>query len=297
MAEQGAHLSQLLLQSGRPSIFELVAQEGLNQAIRGALKFFLRVCYNNYPSLFGGAYRWADEIQFLADVVLQSYYLKNHGASFAENFYGLERVTNGGNPLSLKGKIKSLLGLTLPSYILNKIQEYLKGTDNAQTPRKLSFSTVCHVYELLALVNWILYTLGKSSSHTPLLRMLGVKLQHADESSSSSVSLTKIIEMSAFFIQFLEWWFNNQSTQAKSILSLPVPPAPHSKACEKSPKTKSGECPICHQPWKNECALRVSGYVFCYRCIIQYLKENNCCPVTLAPATSNDLIRIFANAT
>lgn len=181
----------------------------------------------------------------------------------------------------------------------------------------MSFSTVSYIYDLLALVNWILYTLGKSSSHTPLLRMLGVKLQHADESSSSSVSLTKIIEMSAFFIQFLEWWFNNQSTQAKSILSLPVPPAPHSKACEKSPKTKSGECPICHQPWKNECALRVSGYeliftskivevtyfhenfsyVFCYRCIIQYLKENNCCPVTLAPATSNDLIRIFANAT
>lgn len=48
MAEQGAHLSQLLLQSSRPSIFELVAQEGLNQAIRGAVKFFLRVIIRTF---------------------------------------------------------------------------------------------------------------------------------------------------------------------------------------------------------------------------------------------------------
>ena len=44
MAERGAHLSQLLFDSNRPSIFELVAQEGLNQALRGTLKFVVRVC-------------------------------------------------------------------------------------------------------------------------------------------------------------------------------------------------------------------------------------------------------------
>ncbi len=43
MAERGAHLSQLLLDTSRPSIFELVAQEGLNQALRGTIKFFFRV--------------------------------------------------------------------------------------------------------------------------------------------------------------------------------------------------------------------------------------------------------------
>ena len=45
MAERGAHLSQLLLDSSRPSIFELVAQEGLNQALRGTIKFVFRVSY------------------------------------------------------------------------------------------------------------------------------------------------------------------------------------------------------------------------------------------------------------
>ena len=46
MAERGAHLSQLLLDSSRPSIFELVAQEGLNQAVKGTIKFLLRVAMN-----------------------------------------------------------------------------------------------------------------------------------------------------------------------------------------------------------------------------------------------------------
>lgn len=51
MAERGAHLSQLLLDSSRPSIFELVAQEGLNQALRGTIKFFFRVgIFLTYPS-------------------------------------------------------------------------------------------------------------------------------------------------------------------------------------------------------------------------------------------------------
>lgn len=54
MAERGAHLSQLLLDSSRPSIFELVAQEGLNQALRGTIKFFFRVAFSllyPYPNL------------------------------------------------------------------------------------------------------------------------------------------------------------------------------------------------------------------------------------------------------
>lgn len=182
------------------------------------------------------------------------------GASFAENFYGLERVTLSGDQLSLTDQIKSLLSLTLPSYIFSKIQNYLAKKDDGHTVRKLNFSTIRYLYDLLVLINWILYTLGKSSSHNPLLRVLGIRLQHADDSSDSGLSLTKVIEMGAFFVQFLEWWFTNQSTQAKSILSLPVPPAPHSKAWEKCPKAKTGECPLCRQPWKNECVLRVSGY-------------------------------------
>ena len=113
MAERGAHLSQLLLDSSRPSIFELVAQEGLNQALRGTIKFIFRVhsiyymfllkyfhytnftfqvCANHYPETFGLSFRWANEIQLLFDCFLQNYYLRNYGLFFI--FISMNRIYN-----------------------------------------------------------------------------------------------------------------------------------------------------------------------------------------------------------
>nr|SVE90675.1 EOG090X0AIN [Daphnia sinensis] len=316
MAERGAHLSQLLLDSSRPSIFELVAQEGLNQALRGSIKFFFRVCANNYPETFGVTFRWANEIQLIFDCLLQSYYLRNHGllfsilnnlkiiiepfligASFAENFYGLERVTKNDGRLNGRAKMCSLVSLSVLPYALSKLDAYFskRQPSNQQHP-VMSFSSIRFIYDLIVLINWMLYTWGKSVTHSPVLHLLGVKLKHGGENSSPGISLTKIIEMSAFFIQFLEWWFTNQSSQAKSMLSLPIPPPPHSVVQNQNSKPRMGACPLCLQQWKNECVLRVSGYVFCYRCILPYLKENSKCPISKLPATPNDLIRIFANA-
>lgn len=255
------------------------------------------MCANHYPETFGLSFRWATEIQLLFDCLLQNYYLRNHGASFAENFYGLERVTKDDCNLNSKGKIRSLISLTVLPYALSKLDNYF--SERRQLNRHhpiINFSSIRFLYDLIVLVNWMLYTWGKSETHSPVLHILGLKLKHGDDNSSSGISLTKIIELSAFFIQFLEWWFTNQSSQAKSMLSLPIPPPPHSVAQSQHSKIRAGVCPICQHPLKNECVLRVSGYVYCYRCILPYLKENNKCPVSKLPATPNDLIRIFANA-
>ncbi|EFX83681.1 hypothetical protein DAPPUDRAFT_301589 [Daphnia pulex] len=298
MAERGAHLSQLLLDSSRPSIFELVAQEGLNQALRGTIKFVFRVCANHYPETFGLSFRWANEIQLLFDCFLQNYYLRNYGASFSENFYGLERVTKEDCTLNGKGSLHSLISLTILPYALSKLDAYFseRQQHNDQQRPVLNFSSIRFIYDLIVLVNWMLYTWGKSVTHSPILHLLGLKLKHGGDNSSPGISLTKIIELSAFFIQFLEWWFTNQSSQAKSMLSLPIPPPPHSIVQNQHSKPRIGVCPLCQQQWKNECVLRVSGYVYCYRCILPYLKENNKCPISKLPASPNDLIRIFANA-
>jgi len=296
MAERGAHLSQLLTDSSRPSIFEVVAQEGLNQALRGVVKFCVRVCANHYPDTFGTTFRWANEIQLLFDITLQNYYLQKYGASFSENFYGMERIMKNDSPLHKKGKFFSLFSLTVLPYMLSKLDEYLSERQQP-VPRQtfLSFSSIRFLYDGIVLVNWMLYTWGKTVTHSPILHMLGIKLSHGNSENDSALSLTKIIELSAFLIQFLQWWFTNPTSQAKSILSLPIPPPPHSKVTGAQYNTKPGVCPICEQKLKNECVLRVSGYVYCYRCITYYLRENNNCPISKLPATSNDLIRIFAN--
>ena len=156
----------------------------------------------------------------------------------------------------------SLLTLTVLPYVLAKFDNFISERQQQTSERQLflSFSTLRFLYDLIVLSNWILYTWGKTLTHSPILHLLGLKLKHGSSASDQGISLTKIIELSAFFIQFVEWWFTNPTSQAKSVLSLPIPPPPHSVVQSQYPKTKLGVCPICQQQWKNECVLQVSGY-------------------------------------
>lgn len=185
----------------------------------------------------------------------------NIGASFSENFYGMERILKNDSPLDQKGKVLSLLSLTVLPYILSKFDDYLSERRQSD-PRQLflSFSSIRFLYDIIVLLNWMLYTWGKTVAHSPVLHLLGIKLNHGNDANDSGISLTKIIELSAFLIQFLQWWFTNPTSQAKSMLSLPIPPPPHSTIAGGQHKTKPGVCPICEQKLKNECVLRVSGY-------------------------------------
>ena len=36
-------------------------------------------------------------------------------------------------------------------------------------------------------------------------------------------------------------------------------------------------------------------YVFCYACILHYLRENHCCPITALPTTEKQIIRLFTD--
>jgi hypothetical protein len=46
MASAGAHLTSTVAEGERPSIFELLAQEGLTASLRPALKYAVRVSYD-----------------------------------------------------------------------------------------------------------------------------------------------------------------------------------------------------------------------------------------------------------
>jgi len=52
-------------------------------------------------------------------------------------------------------------------------------------------------------------------------------------------------------------------------------------------------CPICGGERRNETALSVSGFVFCYECISKYLKQHGVCPITKLPAKSSNLVRLY----
>ncbi|XP_051891489.1 peroxisome assembly protein 12 isoform X2 [Pristis pectinata] len=96
MAELGAHLTAgLAASSGRPSIFEVVAQDTLMSAVRPAVHHLCKVLVESNPARYGFLWRWFDEIYTLLDFLLQRHYLSRTSASFSENFYGMKRIPVG----------------------------------------------------------------------------------------------------------------------------------------------------------------------------------------------------------
>lgn len=128
------------------------------------------------------------------------------------------------------------------------------------------------------------------------------------------------VEMGSFFVQFLDWWYNDRRRERVTLTSLPVPPA-LSEADQNfvaiTPQEKN-LCPLCRRRFKNATALSTSGWdyhilwrlhlsscllmylivlisrlVFCYGCITPYLKTHGKCPLTSITSNMHHLIRIF----
>ena len=114
----------------QPSLFDLLASDSLLQTIRPALKKLVQ----SLADLPGGGgrggefgrwvRRWGDEVTLLLEIGLHYYFLRKHGAGFAENFYGLRRVVDGDDAGELgfhsvyPHAVPSLLGLCLANHVL-----------------------------------------------------------------------------------------------------------------------------------------------------------------------------------
>lgn len=107
-------------------------------------------------------------------------------------------------------------------------------------------------------------------------------------STAVTAFLFRGLELSAFFLQFIQWW--QTDANKGNLTNLPVPEAP---AYDSNSGKYAGVCPICIQPWLIPTAVTVSGYVYCYKCIVTTLDAEQRCPVTNYPATVDNLIRIF----
>ncbi|KAF9452150.1 cyclin-dependent protein kinase inhibitor [Macrolepiota fuliginosa MF-IS2] len=75
----------------KPSLFELVAQEQLRDLLQPALKYVLAVFAQRYPRNLLRIVNRHEEFYAAIMLVVETYYLRKHNASFSENFYGLKR--------------------------------------------------------------------------------------------------------------------------------------------------------------------------------------------------------------
>lgn len=75
----------------KPSLFELLSEQQLNSLLPPTLRYLLTVATQRYPRYLLRALNSFDELYALAMLVVERHYLRTHGGSFTEHFYGLKR--------------------------------------------------------------------------------------------------------------------------------------------------------------------------------------------------------------
>ncbi|XP_070572133.1 peroxisome assembly protein 12-like [Ptychodera flava] len=168
------------------------------------------------------------------------------------------------------------------------------------------------------------YLFNKSRFHSPLIQLAGVRLQHLTRedmleqmkplespfTQNASIServkvfskwllgavaigVSNGLSVAVFFLQFLEWWYANESHRsAIALTALPVPDPPKKFKVESLP-ADSSICPLCFRKRTNDTAISTSGYVFCYPCIYMYVKSHKCCPITRYPTETEQLVKLY----
>ncbi|XP_077252780.1 peroxin-12 isoform X2 [Tasmannia lanceolata] len=99
-----------------------------------------------------------------------------------------------------------------------------------------------------------------------------------------------------FFFKMMEWWYQSaeERMSAPTVYPPPPPPPPPKVAEEGIPLPPNRTvCPLCSQKRVNPSVVTVSGFVFCYACIFKYISQYKRCPITLMPATVEQIRRLF----
>ncbi|XP_058510676.1 peroxisome assembly protein 12 [Solea solea] len=238
MAQAGAHLTSTAVNE-QPSVFEVLAQESLMEALKPALKHAVKVLAESNPSCFGLLWRRFDELYLLLDLVLQNHFLSHCSASFSENFYGLKRVSGGrGVPLRLglhrKSHWRSLLLLCVVPYLRAKLEATLaKQRDEEDFSIQLARSRCQRLYRAAvaafpyvstAWQAWIfcqqlLYVFGVAKTHSPLLWLARVRLArlNAQDIRDMELKSSHTVDLIDKSLPQRAWWMMSQAARGVAV--------------------------------------------------------------------------------
>lgn len=239
-------------------------------------------------------------------------------------------ASNPAEKLNKQLRWRSILFLVFIPYIKQKLDlvfEYIRYKNTVSTRPATSLQVklsrayiatypyVHLMWDGASLVHMLAYTFQQSRWHSFLLRLSGTELCHNTQDDTYidaetawdsgkpeawvgsvlsamvkgiATALSSGLSVGVFFLQFLDWWYNSDA-RAPVLTALPIPDPPSRVLAATSPYT----CPLCGRLRTNDTALSVSGCVFCFPCIHEYITKNNCCPVTSYPARTEHLIKIY----
>lgn len=173
----------------------------------------------------------------------------------------------------------------------------------------------------------IMYLCGKSEYHHPIFALLNMKLsksrflQNTTTNNNSTTSTTNIQQNNAttgtnnitnnwsviivltliLTVRTAEYLRSHQNEHENQNLSgrlsgpVALPSVPEAGKVGRGciiPSLDSNICSICNHTRQNPCASS-SGYVFCYLCLLPYIREFHRCPVTGLHCEEMDIIRLY----
>ena len=347
----------------KPSIFDVIAQENMNALFRTSFNHLFD-WISSYSSRVARYKKYSNELYLVIHSSIEYFYLKAYDALLSEHFYGMKRVRLSGD----RKRLLSILVSIVVPYLKAKLDEVYEELERAvddptgqpsepATPKATAISKLVKKFKKLVLkfypyfhlvwssVIWIYrfkFMINKSDVHSPLLRLLNLKLVYSLDDLNQKVfsnitnqtlgkrlfthfvsylnyGFTSLL----FFIQFLQWYnfysdnsFNGSNEVLRPLTGfvstlksnsskfegngqkcIPPPVLPDKLVNSKMYKQlkEHNFCPLCSGKRRNESALTVSGFVFCYTCIFKYVKEHGKCPLTCYPCDTKNIIRIYTS--
>ncbi|KAG0338177.1 ubiquitin-protein ligase peroxin 12 [Podila humilis] len=197
-------------QADRPSLFELIAQDKMREMLEPALRYVIAVYAQRYPRYLIRIVNRYEEFYAILMFFVERHYLREYGASFAENFYGLKRVraprvvkpnrsssiddesiaasaaaaaatpaSIGSKKLNNRDIRKSLLFLIGLPYVKCKMDEYYEKISGALAIKafKKGYPFVNALYQLSILAHYIGYLYNKTPFYSPWLRLIGIEVK------------------------------------------------------------------------------------------------------------------------
>lgn len=79
------------LDDQKPSLFDLLSEQQLNELLPPTLRYLLTVATQRYPRYLLRTLNSFDELYALSMLIVERHYLRTRGGSFTEHFYGLKR--------------------------------------------------------------------------------------------------------------------------------------------------------------------------------------------------------------
>lgn len=297
-----------------PSVFELVACEGLKSGLREALRYLLDNI-NRIERVKKLPIPKTDEAILILDLLIEYNHLRSYSSSYAENLYNLVRVSSKEKQPPI---LWSLTCITLIPYVRRKLDVYFdylnyKEIRTADDLRRIRlyriFMRTSSFFNLIYLVR---YATGKSNYHNFLDGLLDIRLVSRinDPNESNKLStfgdktsktiadlLGRCLTVGSYVIQFLDYWNTHSNSAPLLKASLPIPEPPKKTDLDYIDERSSNICLICLHVRQNECALSNTGYVFCYSCIQKFVTDKRRCPVTGNPTTNDNIIKLFTTST